>query len=80
MPDWPPEFESLVRQRCRLLDPGVPLDPAESLVVLGVDSLEVIELIVTLEAAFDFEFPAAQLVPEVFATPASVWQAIENHV
>ncbi|MEN3610644.1 acyl carrier protein [Plantactinospora sp. ZYX-F-223] len=78
MVDWPPAFESLIRQRSRLLGAAAPLDPDHGLAELGVDSLEVVELIVNLEAEFDIELPPELLQPEVFATPGTIWHAVRG--
>jgi len=72
----PAEFESLVRERCRLLDAADALDPDTPLTALGVDSIEVVELVVGIETEYGLEIPGALLVPEVFVTPASIWDAI----
>lgn len=78
MVDWPPAFEPLIRQRSRVLGADAPLDPDQGLTELGVDSLEVVELIVNLETEFDIEFPPELLQPEVFATPGTIWQAVRS--
>lgn len=44
-----------------------------ALASLGVDSLDIIELVVELEGKFDVEIPVDQVTPETFATPASIW-------
>ncbi|GIJ32866.1 phosphopantetheine-binding protein [Verrucosispora sp. WMMD703] len=80
MVDWPPAFESLIRQRSRLLGADTPLDPDRGLSDLGVDSLEVVELIVNLETEFDIELPPGLLRPEVFATPGTIWAAVRGLV
>jgi acyl carrier protein len=77
---WPPEFETCLRPHCRLLDGDEPLDPDVPLAALGVDSLEVVELIVGLEAAFGVSFPDEALTPEVFATAGAVWRALAGPV
>lgn len=78
MTDLPPELDTLLRKHCRLLAPGAPLDPEALLVSMGVDSLEVIELIVALEDAFGITIPSEMLNPQTFATPATIWRAVEG--
>ncbi|MEV4466182.1 phosphopantetheine-binding protein [Micromonospora echinofusca] len=78
MVDWPPAFEPLIRERSRLLSADAPLEPDQSLTELGVDSLEVVELIVNLETEFDIEIPPELLQPEVFATPGTIWNAVRS--
>jgi acyl carrier protein len=70
-------FERAVRPRCRLLEPTEALDMRASLVSLGVDSLEVVELIITLEEEFEIQIPQHLLTPETFATLGSVLDAIQ---
>jgi len=71
-----PKFDALLRRHCRLVAPGSPIDPDALLATLGVDSLEVVEMIVAIEDEFDLAIPQEMLTPEVFATPATIWQAI----
>jgi acyl carrier protein len=78
MVEWPAEFETLLRRHCRLAPPGAPIDPDELLINLGVDSLEVVELIVAIEDTFDLTIPQEALTPAVFATAASVWQMVSG--
>src|ERR1700728_1703919 len=51
---WPQEFDDLLRSHCRFVGPGTEIDPGASLPELGMDSLEVVELIVELEDCFAF--------------------------
>ena len=75
---WPAEFEAQLRPHCRLLGESEALDPGAPLPELGVDSLAVVELIVQLEDAFEVSFPDEALTPEVFATPVTVWRAVQR--
>ena len=57
--------------------PLVPtIDPDLSIASLGVDSLDIIELVVQLEGKFDVEIPPDQVTPETFSTPASIWRLL----
>lgn len=76
MAGWPPKFETVIRAHCRLLPAGAEIASDRLLTDLGVDSLQVVELIVALEDAFDVTLPQRILTPEVFATPASIWTAL----
>jgi acyl carrier protein len=78
MTDLPPELEALLRRHCRLLAPGAPIDPEALLMSLGVDSLEIIELIVALEDVFGISIPPEMLNPQTFATPSTIRSAIEE--
>lgn len=76
MREWDLEFDALLRRHCRFIAPGSPVDPDVSLVTLGIDSPEVVEMIVAIEDQFDIMIPQEMLTPEIFATPGSIWQAI----
>ncbi|MDF3290289.1 phosphopantetheine-binding protein [Streptomyces silvisoli] len=73
-------FESAFRPRCRRLDPTEPLDLDASLVSLGVDSMEVVELIIALEDEFAIQLPQSLLTPETFATPSTILKALGSLV
>ncbi|MEU1762941.1 phosphopantetheine-binding protein [Micromonospora sp. NPDC005652] len=78
MTQLPAELDTLLRGHCRLLAPGASIDPNALLTSLGVDSLEIIELIVALEDTFDISIPSEMLTPQTFATPATIWHAVEG--
>jgi acyl carrier protein len=74
---WPGDFEAALRDSLPRLDEGAPLAPDVRLVDLGLDSMATVTLIVALEEALDLEVPDEILVPDVLATAASLWAAIE---
>ena len=71
-----PDLERILRTHARFLAPGTDIDPDLSIALLGVDSLDIIELVVELEGKFDVEIPVDQVTPETFATPASIWRLL----
>jgi acyl carrier protein len=71
-----PDLELVLRAHARFLSPGTDIDPDLALASLGVDSLDIIELIVQLESKFDVEIPVDQVTPETFSTPASIWRLL----
>lgn len=73
-------FTGLIRSRCRFLGDGVPLDVDAPLPTLGIDSLEIVELIVEIEDVYGIEVPQELLTPEVFACARSIWQALGQTV
>ena len=73
---WSAEFEDVLRRHCRFVTVGTTIAPEASLTELGMDSLQVVELIVDLEDCFEFCIPEPLLTPEVFAGPATIWEAI----
>lgn len=71
-----PDFEQVLRAQARFLAAGTRIDPDLSMASLGVDSLDIIELIVILEGKFDLEIPIDQVTPETFSTPGSIWRLL----
>jgi acyl carrier protein len=62
----------------RFLAAGAHIDPDLPLASLGVDSLDIIELVVQLEDTFDVEIPPDRVTPETFSTPASIWRLLRQ--
>lgn len=71
-----PNLEQILRTHARFLAAGTDIDPDLSLASLGVDSLDIIELVVQIEGKFDVEIPPDRVTPETFSTPASVWRLL----
>jgi acyl carrier protein len=80
VPGWPDQYEKLLRAHCRFLGDGSPVDPDTHLATLGMDSMEIVSLIVDLEDGFGFQLPEELLAPEVFATPGTLWDALRPHL
>jgi len=66
----------VLRRHCRFVEADDVIAPGSTLPELGMDSLEVVELIIDLEDCFDFSFPETLLTPEVFVGPSTIWEAI----
>lgn len=76
MDEWTDQYEALLRAHCRL-DEGVAcIQPDTAFALLGIDSMEIVSLVVDLEDMLGFEFPEDLLTPEVFATPGTLWDAL----
>jgi acyl carrier protein len=73
-----PSLERILRVHARFLAAGADIDPDLPLASLGVDSLDIIELVVQLEDAFDVEIPPDRVTPETFSTPASIWRLLRQ--
>jgi acyl carrier protein len=78
MYEWTDEYEALLRAHCRPDDGVTSIQPDTRLAHLGIDSMEVVSLVVDLEDLLGFEFPEDLLTPEVFATPGTLWEALTN--
>lgn len=70
------DFEQILRTHARSLDPGIGIDPDVSLTSLGIDSLNMVELVVKLEGKFDVDIPSDEITPEAFFTPGTIWRLL----
>jgi acyl carrier protein len=75
---WTAAFDAILREHCRFVEDSAQIACDVPLPVLGVDSLDIVELIVELEEGFGFSFPEEMLTPEVFATAGSIWAAVRE--
>jgi len=80
MRQWPERYEEIIRTHCRFVSNSQTVGPDQNLALLGVDSMELINIIVDLEETFGFQMPQELLVPEIFATPRTLWKALEAHI
>lgn len=63
----------------RDIDPDVDYENENALIDGGIlDSMEVLELVSTLEDEFDIEVTPTELVPANFNSAASMWKMIER--
>ncbi|MBB5159489.1 acyl carrier protein [Saccharopolyspora phatthalungensis] len=75
---WTPEFDAVVRAHLPDLSAESPLTPELSLADCGLDSMGIVALLVALEEALALTFPDELLTPETFATPTSLWTAVQK--
>lgn len=76
--ELPENLAVLIRSRCRFLPDDAPLNPDAPLSTLGVDSLEIVDLIIEIEDSFGMEIPQELLTPEVFKCARTIWQAVDQ--
>ncbi len=76
MAEWPQEFDAILRRHCHLSHADAPIDPGALLTTLGMDSLELVDFIVSIEDMLDLSIPPELLTPQAFATPLTVWDMI----
>jgi acyl carrier protein len=74
--EWDERFEAVIRANVPFLPADEPLKPSASLFDLGLDSMGTVQLLLELEETFGVTFPDEALTPEVFASPASLWEVI----
>lgn len=78
MPPIPSAFVEMLARHCRFVDGEVALDPEQTLQSLGVTSLAIVHIVVDLEAGYGIQVPDEMMTTEVFATPRSLWEAVDS--
>lgn len=73
---WNEEFDSILRGTLKYLGPEEPLLPASNLAELGLDSLELVGLLLSLEEKFEVHFPDAALTAQTFESPGNLWATL----
>ncbi|GAA1957239.1 phosphopantetheine-binding protein [Kitasatospora viridis] len=73
---WDEKFEETLRRFLPFLAPGEQLADDAPLRDLGLDSLGTVELLGTLENAYDIRFLDDALTRETFETPAVLWKTV----
>lgn len=76
---WTSEFETILRGHLPLAA-DVPLSPTVELRDLGLDSMELVSLLLDLEEGFAITVPDELLVGPTFATAQTLWDAISSLV
>ncbi|MDB1089338.1 phosphopantetheine-binding protein [Streptomyces sp. ACA25] len=75
---WDERFAKVLGTVLPRLGAGADLTSDSSLRAAGLDSLALVELLVQLEEAYDVTIPDDALAPEVFATPATLWELLQE--
>ncbi|HEY2240654.1 MAG TPA: acyl carrier protein [Streptosporangiaceae bacterium] len=73
---WDEQFEALVRSHLPFLPPGGELAPDLDMRQFGLDSLGVVDLLVSLENTYGIRLTDEVLSMDTFETPAVLWQAL----
>ncbi|HJP72776.1 MAG TPA: phosphopantetheine-binding protein [Pseudonocardiaceae bacterium] len=72
-----PEFEAVLRSCLDgLISPDAPLLPDSDLTEVGIDSLTVVRLLVTIEETFGVVIPDESISFEIFSSPGVLWNVI----
>jgi acyl carrier protein len=75
---WDERFEVLVRKHLFFLAADEELRPGLDLREFGLDSLGVVDLLVSLESAYGVRLTDDFLSMDTFATPAVLWGALSR--
>jgi acyl carrier protein len=75
---WDLGFERIVRDNVPLLTDDLPLVPETNLADLGLDSLNMLGLMIAVEAEYGVEVPSELLTFRTFATPRALWTAVRR--
>jgi acyl carrier protein len=75
---WDDNFESTIRQSLPYLSPEAPLGPDADLRDLGLDSVQMVGVLIAVENEYDIQFPDEMLTEETFASPGNLWRAVRS--
>ncbi|CAL9404865.1 MULTISPECIES: phosphopantetheine-binding protein [Streptomyces] len=75
---WDEQFEQILRNYLPFLGTDEQLAADAELRDLGLDSLGKVELLNSMEDSYRVRFTEDALTPATFATPASLWGALEE--
>jgi len=73
---WDEKFEKALRAALRFLGDGDPIDPDVSLTKLGLDSMETVGLVVSIESQYGVTFPDETLTADTFASARALWAVV----
>lgn len=73
-------FERVLRGHTPALEADEELDFSAPLGSLGLDSVEIVGLLVSLEEEFGVLFPPELMTPETFASAGSLWAGLSDHL
>jgi acyl carrier protein len=75
---WDEQFEALLRSYLPFLPAGEELSPDLDMREFGLDSLGVVDLLVSLENTYDVRMTDEILSMDTFSTPAVLWRALSE--
>lgn len=70
------KLEDILHEHARFIAVDSSIQSDMTLASLGIDSLDIIELIVKIEDEFDLEIPPERVTPDTFSTPDSIWRLL----
>jgi acyl carrier protein len=78
MSDWDDRYPALLRENLPELPEGATLKSDTDLAAAGLDSVQLINLVMALEAEYRVTFADEYFSSDTFATAGAVWQAIQE--
>jgi acyl carrier protein len=78
MSDWDGRYLALLREHLPELPVGAALEPDTDLAEAGLDSVQLISLVMALEAEYGVTFADEYFSSDTFATAGAVWQAVQE--
>jgi acyl carrier protein len=75
---WDSRYEEVLRPHLPFAEPDRPLQGADDLRELGLDSMETIQLLLDLESSYGLTFPDELLTAETFTSVGGLWEAVSQ--
>ena len=76
-PEWDAEFEEILRAHLSLLDGSEALRADASLSDLGLDPVESIHLLLSIEDAYGVSTPD-EVLDEMFESAGTLWKVVQS--
>ena len=73
----PERFMDIVKRNSRTPD-AVEFDPDAAMASLGLESLALVNLLISIEEEYGIVFPQQLVRPAVFATPGKLWDSLRG--
>jgi acyl carrier protein len=78
MSDWDGRYPALLRENLPELPEGATLEPDTDLAAAGLDSVQLISLVMALETEYGVTFADEYFSSDTFATAGAVWRAVRE--
>lgn len=78
MSNWDDRYPALMREHLPELPEGATLESDTDLAAAGLDSVQLISLVMALEAEYGVTFADEYFSSDTFATAGAVWQAVQE--
>jgi acyl carrier protein len=78
MSDWDDRYPALLRENLPELPEGATLESDTDLAAAGLDSVQLISLVMALETEYGVTFADEYFSSDTFATAGAVWKAVQE--